>query len=130
MLTIDKESKSRARLPIEIDNMANRYQTENGYFTFPSPSLETIEKNYFYLLRNSIHINFNSQYKYKPDYFSFDEYGTVALDYLIMYMNNVFCMEDFDLKTIIVPTFDAIVNICQDRVTKPISTEDLDDISW
>lgn len=130
MLTIDNESKSNVRLAIDIDNMSRRYKTENGYFTFQSPSLETIEKNYFYLLANSTKIEFDAQYKSKPDYFSFDEYGTVSLAYLLMYMNNVYCAEDFDLKNIIVPSFDAIVTICQDKISKVTDSSLLEEVLW
>ena len=58
MITIDQESKNRARLAIDLDNFADRYKTENGYFSFTSPSLSVIDKHLFYLLRNAKEINF------------------------------------------------------------------------
>ena len=33
----------------------------------------------------------------KPDYLSYDEYGTVQLAQLLMYVNGVSSLEDFDL---------------------------------
>ena len=68
LTTIDKESKQRRLLPIDADHMSPRYKTENGYFSFPSPSLWTLEKNLFYLLRNSKQIIFDRRYKMRPDY--------------------------------------------------------------
>lgn len=118
MDTIDRESKLRVRVPLDADNMAPRYMTSNELLTFTSPSYWTLEKNLFYLMRNSIEIEFDITYKYKPDYFCFDEYGTVQLAYLLMYVNNVFCFEDFDLVTIVVPTLDSIIEICKDKFPK------------
>ena len=69
------------------------------------------------------------KYIYKPDYFSFDEYGTVALSYLLMYINGVFSVEDFDLNTVIIPSFDAIVEICQDKFPKQ-DVDNLEAVSW
>jgi len=129
METIDNESKSRIRSPIDLDNMAKRYKTDNGLYTFTSPSLWTIDKHLFYLLRNSTQKDFESKYKYKPDYMSYDEYGTVVLEYLLMYINGVFSVEDFDLNTIIIPSFDAIVEICQDKFPKQ-DVDNLEVVSW
>lgn len=129
MITIDKESKQRARLAIDIDNMCERYKTANGVFTIPSPSLWTIEKNHFYLLRNSTQEKFNPKYKMKPDYLSFDKYGTVALSGLLMYINGVFSIEDFDLVTVIIPSFTSIVEVCKDKFSDQ-DVEDLSEVTW
>jgi len=115
---IDQESKLRARVALDLDNMSERYSTENQLYTFTSPSLWTIEKNLYYLMRYSTEVIFDISYKYKPDYFCYDEYGTVQLAPLLMYVNNVMCFEDFDLVTIIIPTMDAIVDICKDKFPK------------
>ena len=115
METIDQESRLRVRIPLDIDNMSPRFVTTNGLFTFTSPSMWTIQKNLYFLLRNSTEVEFDMKYIYKPDYFSFDEYGTVALAYLLMYINGVFCIEDFNLVTIIVPSMDSIIEICKDK---------------
>jgi len=129
MITIDKESKQRARLAIDIDNMCDRFKSVNSVFTFPSPSLWTIDKNYFYLLRNSIQKKFNPKYKMRPDYLSFDEYGTVTLADLLMYINGVFSAEDFDLVTVIVPSFTSIVDICGDKFSEQ-EVGDLSEVTW
>lgn len=128
MITIDSESRLRLRYPFEIDNMAFRYKTDNGYFTFTSPSLSVLDKYYFFLLKNSKEKIFESKYKYKPSYLSYDEYGVVTLGYLLMYMNNVFCMEDFDLVKVIIPSMDSIVTVCQDKIPKT-STDNLESVS-
>lgn len=128
-LTIDRESRQRKLLPIDIDFMTDTYKTTSGVFTFPSPSLWTIEKNIFYLLRDSVQKTFERKYAMRPDYLSFDEYGTVALAQLLMYVNNVSCVEDFDLDTVIVPTFDTVVDICKDKFPRK-KNEDMTEVDW
>jgi len=129
METIDKESRQRVRLAIDIDNMADRFKTSNNIYTFPSPTLWAIEKNLFFLLRNSTKKKFERKYVMRPDYLSFDEYGTVALAQLLMYINNIYCIEDFDLDTIIIPSMQSIVDICRDKFPKK-DIKDLTEVNW
>ena len=129
MITIDQESRQRSRLPTSLDSMAQRYKTDNGIYTFTSPSLWTIEKNIWFLLRNSVQKDFESKYKMKPDYLSFDEYGTVTLAFLLMYVNGVLTIEDFNLNTVIVPTYSAIVDICQDKFPEQ-DVDEMTSIVW
>jgi hypothetical protein len=129
MVTIDSEANQRAGLPIDIDFMGDRYQTQNGYFTFPSPSLATIEKHLFYLLKNSDEVTLKRMYYMRPDYLSYDQYHTVCLADLLMYVNQVFCIEDFTLDTVVIPTFAAIVEICADKFG-PRDRTDLQKIAW
>jgi hypothetical protein len=114
-ITIDQEARQFKNLAVDIDKMSDRYRTENGYFTFPSPTLWTIEKNLFYLLRNSTKKDFNQKYIMRPDYLSFDEYATVVLSKLLMFVNGVTCIENFNLTTVVVPSFASIVEICSDN---------------
>jgi len=51
----------------------------------------------------------------KPAYLSYDEYGTVMLSHLLMFINNIKSIEDFNLDKVIIPSFDSIVNICKNR---------------
>jgi len=128
-ITIDLESGRLSRQSIDIDNMRSRFKTSNDIYTFPSPTLATIDKNLFYLLRNSKEVDFESKYIMKPEYLSFDEYGTPALWQLLMYVNNVFCKEEFDLATVIIPSFNSIVTITQDNY--PVKNpSDLESVEW
>lgn len=127
--TIDLAVKQAIKSPLDISKMSDRYKTSNGLFSFNSPSLTTIEKNLYYLLRQSKTVEFNSKYKYRPDYLSFDEYGTVVLSQLLMYVNNVQTIEDFDLKEVIIPEKDAIVQILRDNFPQKDSA-DLEEVNW
>ena len=129
MITIDVESRERAVSSIDFDKMTERYKTRDGVFTFSSPSLWVIEKNLFYLLRESKEVPFNMKYAMRPAYLSYDEYGTPALAQLLMYINNVPCTEDFVLNTVVIPSLDAIVNIARDRIVSR-DTEDFAIIDW
>lgn len=128
-ITIDKESGRLARQSVDIDNMRLRYKTESGIFSFPSPSVYTIDKNIFYLLKNSKEVEFNSKYIMKPEYLSYDEYGTISLWQLLMYVNNIFSKEDFDLSTVVIPSFSSIITITQDNFPKK-NQSDLEEVEW
>lgn len=129
MQFISDESKQRNRIPIGLDFFTPRYKTKNTLYTFSSPSIWVIEKNLFYLLKNSEEIAFDPKYKYKPSYLSFDQYETVILDYLLMYVNNIYCIEDFNLNTVIIPSLTSIIDICKDKF--PAQTvEKMESIGW
>ena len=127
--TIDRESRQRANLAIDINFSGDRYRTENGYFTFPAPTLETIDQYLYFLLTNSKEVEFNRQYLMRPDYLSYDEYGTVALAQLLMYVNTVPSIEGFDLENVIIPSMSAVVEMLKDKFPKrPVS--ELVEVNW
>jgi hypothetical protein len=115
MITIDKEASQRSTMPIDIDFFCTRYRTTNGLYSFSSPSLWTIDKYLYYLLANSVEKTFQSQYKQRPDFLSYDEYGTVILAPVLLYVNGIFCIEDFDLDKVYIPTYSVIADIVQDK---------------
>lgn len=129
MQLINQEARQNQRIPLNIDFFSMRYKTSNDLYTFSSPSLWTIEKNLYYLLKNSDEIPFDSKYKYKPSYLSYYMYQTIILDGLLMYVNNVFCAEDFDLSTVIVPSLSSIIDICNDKFSKK-SIDRLEAVAW
>jgi hypothetical protein len=128
-LTIDRESRQRVNLAIDINFSGDRYKTSNGVFTFPAPTLETIDQYLYFLLQNSVEKKFDNQYIMRPDYLSFDEYGTVSLAQLLMYVNNVPSIEQFSLDTVVIPTLTAITEILKDKFPKR-KVSDLTEVSW
>ena len=60
---------------------------------------------------------------------AFDEYGTVGLAHLIMYVNTVPSIELFDLQIVIVPTFNAIIEMLKAKFPKQ-NPEDLVQVNW
>jgi hypothetical protein len=128
-ITIDRESRQRVGLSIDINFSGDRYKTDNGIFTFPAPTLETIDQYLYFLLQNSKEKKFELQYTMRPDYLSFDEYGTVSLAQLLMYVNNVPSIEQFSLETVVIPTLSAITEMLKDKFPKR-KVSDLTEVSW
>lgn len=129
MILIDDEVKHRIKQPIDLDNMAERFITSDGSFVFTSPALSVYEKNRFYLLKNSVRKPFNPKYFMRPDYLAFDEYGTVSLSTLIMYINGVFCIEEFELANVIIPSFNAVIEIIGDKFPE-LDNSKLQKVDW
>jgi hypothetical protein len=115
MITLNNETEKYKRSPLDISKMGTKYRTENKYYVFQSPTLETIEKNYFWLLRNSKIKKFNQKYRFRPDYLSNKEYGTPMLWQLLMFINGVFSVEEFDLVEVIIPALEVIMEITKDN---------------
>lgn len=129
METIDIEAKINSRIPTNIDYMSEQLKCNSSYIIH-FPALWVIEKNLFYLLRYSTEEKFQPKHRMKPSYLSFDKYGTTTLGYLLMYVNNVQCLEDFDLTTVIIPDFSAIVELCKDRYKNNKTIDELKTIDW
>jgi hypothetical protein len=128
-VTIDQESIQRSRLAIDINFSGDRYKTSNGIFTFPSPTLETIDQNLYYLLKNATEKRFERKYVMRPDYLSFDEYDTVSLAQLLMYVNGVPSIEHFDLQLVIIPSLSAIIEMLKNKFPTR-NPDDLTEVNW
>ena len=128
-VTIDDEAKQRIIRPIEIDNYGERFQTSNGLFVFTDPWLWIIQKNMYYLLKDATEKTFDPKYNMRPDYMSYDEYGTTSLAYVLMYVNDVFSVEDFYLDVIVIPSFSSIVRICRQKFSEK-DVNNLNQITW
>jgi len=128
-ITIERESRQRSNLAIDVNFSGDRYKTDNGLFTFPAPTLETIDQYLYYLIKNSSEKKFDNQYAMRPDYLSYDEYGTVTLAQMLMYVNAVPSLEAFELQTVIIPTMAAVTEMLRDKFPKR-PTEDLTEVEW
>ena len=127
--TIDTESRQRERVAVDINFSGNRYKTENGLYTFPAPELATIDRHLYFLLTHSTQKEFEQKYIMRPDYLSYDEYQTVSLSQMLMYVNNVMSVEAFNLELVVVPTLSAVVDMLQDKfIQQPV--EDLFEVNW
>jgi len=56
------------------------------------------------LMKNAINVDLSideyTKYKYSPDLLAYDVYGSVQLDFIILYMNGIIDPKDFDFKSI------------------------------
>lgn len=129
-IVIDKESERFKRMPIDFERMGERFKTANKLYTFPDPNLRTLEENLFFLLRNSVELVFKPRYNFKPEYLSYDVYGTPALAPVLMFVNNIGSVEDFyNLPKIVIPSLDSITTIISD-IFPETDISDLQSISW
>jgi len=129
-ITIDREARQREKLAIDINFLGNRYKTENELYTFPSPTLATLDKHLFYLLKHSVQKPFERKYAMRPDYLSFDEYGTVQLAQVLLYVNGVRSNEEFQsLELVVVPSMSSIVEMLKDKYSTQ-NIDDLTEVNW
>jgi len=126
---IDQEARLKLKSPSDIERYGNRLKTNNGYFVFPDPNLETIDRNLYYLLRQSKEVLFDQKYKYRPDYLSFDEYGTTAFWEVLLYINRVPSIEDFNLSTVVIPSKESLIFIMRDLFPEKPVTE-IQGVNW
>ena len=60
---------------------------------------------------------------------SYDEYKTVVLGPLLMYVNGIFSVEDFDLNEVIIPKISYISDILAEKFPE-ISPDNLEVVNW
>lgn len=111
MIVIDDEVVRNAQHIANYDNIVTTYFTADESLSFSSPSFDIISMNLFYLLKNSKKITMNRRYRMRPDYLSYDQYGTTLIDQILMYVNGVFLAEEFILQEVYVPSIDSIKEI-------------------
>ena len=127
MITIDDEVIKNAQHIANYDNMVSKYFTEDETLSFSSPSFEVISMNLFYLLKNSITLPMTRKYRMRPDYLSYDQYGSTMFDLILMYVNGVFLAEEFTLTEVYIPNMSSIKEVLvyrQDFKNKDTKTVD------
>lgn len=116
MASIRDEARILSKMSSDLDNMREHYKTDNEIFIFPSPEILVLQKNLFFLQRYSKLINLKPKYLMRPDYLSYDKYGTVVLWPVLLFVNNIDTLEDFISPNVIVPDFTAIVDCLRDNI--------------
>lgn len=111
--TIDVAAKRNINLSVDVDKHRRRLLKTDGNVSvqFVGPVITTFEKFRFFLLKNSEVRTLKENFKFRPDYLSHDEYGTVALWPLLLFINDVASIEEFDLEEVIVPNYTSILQI-------------------
>ena len=89
---------------LTLDKFSNYYQLEESVILgFP------MLKKYDNILRSSlIDLELPKERYYRPEYLSYDLYGTTDLWYLLMYLNNFYRVEDFVGPAIKIPAYDPL----------------------
>lgn len=119
--SIRSESIQNSKLVSDIDNFRSKYLdydiVEDIYCTAPAFEIYSLEKNKFVLMKDCSLEKFRNNWKMRPDYASYDIYGTVIYWPIILFANNLNCIEDFNnLEQILVPSFASIMKVLRNRV--------------
>ena len=126
--TIDVEAKRNINLAVDVDKHRRRLIKADGNVSvqFVAPTITTFEKYRYFLLRNSISKTLDEKYKFRPDYLAHKEYGTVVLWPLLLFINNIASIEEFDLDSVLVPDYSAVVRMCRfnELNSEPINLDD------
>jgi len=123
MQTIDAEATRNAGLITDLDNFRSRY-LESDYekgqaVIYPSSEIYAYEQNLFIMLAQSTLEKFKPSWTMRPDYASYDLYGTVIHWTLLLFVNSIYSVEDFrGLDEILVPPIDILHEIIRTRVPK------------
>ncbi len=107
----------------DISNYTKLYQYNN--IVFPSLYINALIKGYNTLKYNSQTINMIQRYMYRPDYVSYDYYGTTVLAYMIMYINDVMSVTQFNIQNIIVPNASTVSKVLSQN---KVNTSDINPV--
>jgi hypothetical protein len=117
---IGEESRLYSVLNSDIDRYRGRYKTYEEQLdgkrisiSFVTPSLTIYDRFRFYILQHSTKKHLTLKNKYRPDYVSYEEYGTTNWWTLILYINDIPCIEEFDKDDILVPSLDCIIKLTE-----------------
>lgn len=119
--SIRTEAKMNSNLVSDIDNFRSKY-LEYDYETdisclAPAFEIYSLEVNKFTLLRDCKLATFKNNWRMRPDYASYDLYGTVIYWPIILFANSVQSIEDFkDFEKIYVPAFSSIMQVLRNKV--------------
>ena len=118
VIGIGREANTMCSVSSDVDLYRYKYRdTEeqidgsNVDIAFVSPIFSVYEKHRFSLLKDSKIVQMTPRWKYRPDYLSYDEYGTTAWWQLILWINDIKSIEYFTIDTIIVPNIDTLYKI-------------------
>jgi hypothetical protein len=135
-ILIDDEARNLSQQANDIDNFRKIYSTsetstdEEILIQFVAPKIQAFEDYRFCLLQNSNLQPLSPGRYYRPDYVSYDNYGTPNLWALILFINNIPTIEDFITENILIPTKKIISTISLDilernRLKKLIPLSDI-----
>ena len=115
MADVGEIAKTLSLVSSDGDNYRNAYKTTelqpNGdivSIVFTAPSFAIFDKYRFYILQHCKLKDMTIRHKYRPDYLSYDEYGTTNWWQLLLYINDIPTIQEFDREKILVPTLECI----------------------
>lgn len=118
--TIISESKRNASLISDLDNFRTKSieidLDREMSVTYPSYEIFSFEKNLYIMIAKSSVVKFKPEWIMRPDYVSFEYYNNTIYWPVILFVNNVFSIEDFiNLEEILVPPMEVIIDLIRDK---------------
>lgn len=96
-----------------VENGDSTASIRNTYFLdFNNEFLDTYR---VYLNANCNLLQFKPRWKYRPNYLSYDIYGSQIFSYILLYINDKTTALDFDMDYVKVPTMDALKQLAVDN---------------
>jgi len=122
---IDIDSKNRSIELYDIEFFRNQYKLYDDFFKdgaaiVDNPYIELLAQNYDFLKENSVNVDLDKKYVYRPDYLSYDIYGTTSLWQMLLFVNNCFTIEEFKLEKVYVPTKGAVRQVLRGYIKNNI----------
>jgi len=116
-LDIGTEARLLSIYSSDLDNYRRLYsmnevdEEESFLIQFVAPKQYLWEEYRFYLLQESITKPLKPELYYRPDYVSYYEYGSINLWSLLLFINDIPTIEDFNVDNIKVPSKLSIMNL-------------------
>lgn len=119
----------------DIDRYRGKYKTKedqvNGdviNISFVSPTFKIFDDYRFFILQNCTKKKVSLSNMYRPDYVSYEEYGTTNWWQLLMYINNIPSLDQFTKEEILVPNKDCIYKL-EEMASKGLEFKDFNEDS-
>lgn len=89
-----------------------------------------LEMNKHFLLARCDIKEFQERWKYRPNYLSYDEYGTTSLGYLLQFVNDCVTVLDFKFEYVFVPKRSAIKDLIVNNIVMYPHRNEIKDIRF
>lgn len=132
MESIRDEAVRNANLSINLDNLRMKYYDYDSVneesVSFPSPLIYAFEQNLFRIFSTCTRVSWNTKWTQRPDYVSYEYFGTPVFWNLILLVNQAKSIEDFlNFEEILVPSYSVILQLAREKV--PNYIEDISDVN-
>jgi len=119
MPSVKTEAKRNASLSGDLDKFRQLYREVDGLseVIYPSYRVLPFEINLFLLLSESARVDFQPKWQQRPDYASYDFYGSAIFWPILLYVNQVQSIEDFkDIDKLLVPSYNLILDLTREKL--------------
>jgi hypothetical protein len=91
---------------------------EEIFIQFVAPKLFLFEEHRFALLQNSETKELEPDFYYRPDYLSYEEYGTTNWWPMLLFINDIPTIEDFNVPNVKIPNKDMISRLIDSAASR------------